>query len=581
MKSQYKPLLPIFFLTVLLISACGGSTSTTQTSQHSKAPDNKQVLVSVVSAGAGASDFNTLDPAIVFDVNGATAIETMFTGLVSLDQQARIHAQLAQSWETSADGLTWTFHLKPDLKFSDGTPLTSHDVAYSIDRALQPATKSTTGLYYMGYIKDSDKLNGGKLKTIIGDSLLTPDDNTLKIVLSKPIAFFLDTMTYPCAFTVEKSVVEKYGTQWTDHLAEGGGAGPFKVKQYTHDKELDLIPNDNYYGPKPQLKELIYPFYKNADTTEKDYLINRLDDAVIPLANYEGDKTRPDFFQVPYLKIDYLGLNYTKKPFDNMHIRQAFALAINKELIAKQIWKGSYLATNHIVPQGMPGFDAGLTGPDGTTSLAGNAEKAKALLQQGLHEEGYSSVSQLPSISVAYLSGGVQALRDEMAAVQQMWQQVLGVNVKLNDVNSNIFGTNINSGVSANPYQSYQSFWAADYPDPQDWITLMFGKDTAQNASGFGQNNGPDAAAQQALQQQMTQADLMRDSTARYAAYNKIEQTLVNDVAWLPLDQETLYGLRKPCVQGFAVNSLGMTPPDNWSNIYISTATPCANVSVS
>ncbi len=110
-----------------------------------------------------------------------------------------------------SDGLTWTFNLKPNLKFSDGTPLTSADVAYSINRALLPATKSVVGPVYLALIKDSDKLNAGKIPTIIGDSLLTPDPNTLVIIANKKAAYFLDALAYSTSYVVEKSLIDKYG----------------------------------------------------------------------------------------------------------------------------------------------------------------------------------------------------------------------------------------------------------------------------------------------------------------------------------------------------------------------------------
>ncbi|QBD74555.1 peptide ABC transporter substrate-binding protein [Ktedonosporobacter rubrisoli] len=581
MKLMQKSLLSLCLLCALLVAACGNDANSSQNTQHTKAPANKQVLSTVFAVGAGIPDFNTVDPALAYNIADVNAVSAIFTGLLTLDYNLRIHGQLAQSWDRSSDGLTWTFHLKPNLKFSDGTPLTSHDIAYSIDRALLPATKSTTALYYMGYIKNSDKLSNGAIKTIIGDSLLTPDDNTIKIVSSKPVPFFLETLTYPCAFTVEKRLIDAYGAQWTDHLTEGGSTGPFKVKRYIHNQEMDLIPDSNYYGAKPQLKELVYPFYKNEDTTYKDYMTDRLDDATIPLSNYSQDKTRKDFWKKPYLSIDYLAMNFSKKPFDNLHIRQAFALAINKTLLADKIWKGSYIATNHIIPEGQYGYYPNLSGPAGVKGPAGDPALAKKLLQQGMQEAGYSSINQIPQIALTYSSSGKQAFRDEMTALQQMWQQVLGVSVKLDDIDGNTLSSNTSNGVSANPYQFYAGHWAADYPDPQDWITIQFGKDAADNSMGFGQNNGANAASERALQQQMVTADLMQDSNARLATYNKIEQEIVDDIGWISIVQETQYGLRKPCVQGVRVNALQLTPPDDWGNVYISTDLPCANVTVS
>ncbi len=424
MNFTKKILLPTLFVISLLVAACGGG-STTSTTTHGKAAANKQVLVSVL-AGAGVPDINTFDPAKVTDFNSATAVSAVFTGLVSLDKNLAIQPQLAASWSQSSDKLSWTFTLKPGLKFSDGTPLTSTDVAYSLNRALAPATKSGAAPYYLRYIKDSGKFNAGKIPTLIGDSLLTPTASTITIVTSQVVPFFLDTLTFTSSYVVEKSVIDKYGASWTDHLDTGGGAGPFKVLHYIHNKEIDLVPNTNYYDAQPQLKELIFPFYKEADTTIKDYLVNRTDDASIPLADYTTDKTRPDFNRHLILAINYYTMNYNHKPFDNVQIRQAFALAINKDLLVNDIWKGSFLATNHIVPQGMPGYNANLTGPAGVKGTAGDATMAKQLFQQGLKAEGYSSAAQLPPITLTYSSAGVQATRDEVAAMQQMWQKYIG-----------------------------------------------------------------------------------------------------------------------------------------------------------
>src|SRR5689334_10694895 len=183
----------------MFLASCGQ----TSTSNHQKAPDNKQVFVS------GSVDLNTFDPALASDANSAFAIQMVFTGLVSLDDKGNVQKQLANSWEFSPSNLIWTFHLKPNLKFSDGKPLTSHDIAWSIDRALQKDTKSPTAPYYLRYIKDSDKLNSGAISSLIGDSLITPDPNTIEIKVSQPVAFFLYTLTHPAAYPVEQSLIEK------------------------------------------------------------------------------------------------------------------------------------------------------------------------------------------------------------------------------------------------------------------------------------------------------------------------------------------------------------------------------------
>ncbi len=571
-------LLPtLLCLVAMLVTACGGSGSGTATSSG-KAAANKQILVSI-AAGYGNPDIKTFDPAQASDLFSGTPITDVFTGLVAVNDKGNIVPQLASSWDISSNHLTYTFHLKSGLKFSDGTPLTSADVAYSLDRALQKSTASPVAPYYLRYIKDAASLNTGKIKTIIGDSVVTPDPNTITITISSPIAFFLDTLTYSCSYVVEKSLITKYGpTAWTDHLNEGGGDGPWKVKAWNHNKNIILLPNPNYYGPKPQLQELVYPFYKVSDSTRADYLANRLDDATIPLADYVSDSTRPDFVKFLTLSINYYVMNFKQKPFDNIKIRQAFAVAVNKQLIVNKIWHNEFLATNHIVPQGMPGYNAGLKGPDGTTSLSGNPTLAKQLLQQGMQEEG---ITKLPAIKLTYSSGGVQGTRDEVTELQQEWQNALGVHVDTEDIEFNSLIGYEQQG-AANPLQFYSGpAWIADYPDASDWTTLQFDIGQAQNGGNYGQNNSADAKAQQAVQKELEQADIDQNPTTRIAAYNDAEQKLVNDVAWLPMEQQYSTELRKPCVQGVVPNPQGIIPADDWGNIYISTNSQCANVTTS
>src|SRR6266487_2975274 len=332
-KKLMTTLLPtILALIGMLLVACGG-TSTTTTTTSGKATPDKQVLN--MPFQNGTSDIKTFDPALSTDANSIAAIDLVFTGQVQL--------QLASSYSLSSDGLTWTFKLKPNLKFSDGTPLTSVDVVYSINRALLPATKSVVGPTYLGLIKDSDKLNAGKISTIIGDSLLTPDPNTVVIIANKKAAYFLDALVYSTSYTVEKSLVDKYGTNFTDHLNEGGGDGPFKVQTYTHGTNIVLVPNPDYYGPKPQLTKLVYPFYKENSTAYKAYQSGELDYTDVPSADLASAKSLPNnqYKLVPQLWINYYTMNYLVKPFDNIHIRQAFALAVNKDLIAHSVYKDS------------------------------------------------------------------------------------------------------------------------------------------------------------------------------------------------------------------------------------------------
>ncbi len=519
-------------LMTMLLTACDLFGGNNQPATPVKAPPSKQVYITPL---AGISDITTFDPALAYDASSISAIQMVFTGLVQLDDKLQVRPQLAASWNESSDGLTWTFRLKPHLKFSDGTPLTSHDVIYSIDRALQPATKSTVAPIFLDLIKDSDKLLGGTITTLINDSLLAPNDNTVVIITKKKAAYFLAMLTHPCSYVVEKKLVDAYGANFTGHLAEGGGAGPFKV----------------------------------VGAAYSAYQAGQVDTTGIPVSTFGSDKKRSDFHQVPQLWINYYTMNYLVKPFDNIQIRQAFALAIDKTTITNTVWKGTVMPTNHIVPQSMPGFDAQLTGPDGTQSLKGNPDMARTLLQKGLQAEGWSSVSQMPAIKLTYASD-ISSFGQEVNAMIGMWQKVLGVTVTADPVDYNTLLDEVTAATgNAQGLQFWGLAWVAEYPDPQDWLTRQFDSGVPNNSMNYGQNTSNDAALQQLTQKQLEGADANFQQNARIPVYQKAEQQLVNDVAWMPMSQVTEVFLRKPYVVGMVNNEMGQVPPDDWANIYV------------
>jgi len=559
-SKQTFPLIIFLGLCSFVFSSCNLFGGGTPVKHLVKAPTSQQVYT---VPEIGISDFNTLDPALAHDTASVNAIQMIFTGLIQLDDKLQVQPQLAASWQVGSDGLTWTFHLKPNLKFSDGTSLTSADVAYSIDRALQPATQSTIAPIYLALIKDSDQLLGGKISTLIGDSILTPDANTVTLVTNKKAAYFLDMLTYPCSFVVEKSFFTRYASTFADHLTQGGGAGPFKVTQYSHGQEIDFAPNAYYYDAKPQLQHVRFAFYQQASAAYTAYQHHVIDETEIPVSQFATARKQADFVQVPQLWTNYYTMNYLVKPFDNIHIRQAFALAINKTQLANSAWQGTVLPTNHIVPEGMLGYNPQLTGPDNTQGLSGNTAKAQALLQQGLREEGWASVAQMPPITLTYAAGTTN-FDQEVAMMVTMWQKVLGVKVTRDAIDYNTLLDQVTAATN-NPkgLQFWGLAWIAEYPDAQNWLSLQFGSGEVYNNMNYGQGQ-----EQQAVQQQLHTADSTMTTSTRLTLYQKAEQQLVNDVAWMPTEQITQTFLRSPAIVGIVDNGMGLTPPNDWSKIY-------------
>ncbi len=563
-------ILPIFLCMLsIFLAACGGGSTTTTTTAGNKATDDKQVFRFPV-----VGDISTFDPALVQDTDSNFPIQSVFTGLVQLDDQLNVQPQLAQSYDKSADGLTYTFHLRPNLKFSDGTALTSADVVYSINRTLLPATKSPVA-GYLSLVKNFDKVTAGTIPTVVGDSVMATDANTVVIKLSAPGAYFLKQLTYPTSYVVEKKLIDQYGTAWTDHLTAGGGAGPWKVSSYSHSTGIDLVPNDNYYGSKPQLKKLSFVFFPTDNavgTMYKAYQAKQLDYTPIPAANVPDLIGTKEYINSPRLTIRYLSMNYLAKPFDNIKIRQAFALSINKDEIVKTVLQGVYTASNHVIPEGMPGYFPDLLGPDGQKATSGNTAKAKQLLQDGMKEAGYSGIDKLPPFSIAY-NGTSSAFKNAVAAMQQMWKQTLGVTVNAQPVDRAKLLTLESATTKNAPPKGLQMWiagWNADYSDPQDWLSVFFQKGSDYNQFNYGQNNSTNASTQQATQDMLAKADIEQNDTTRLQMYNKAEQQIVNDAGWVSLWQEKLHRLIKPNVKGFVLNTVEIIPPNSWSKIYIS-----------
>jgi oligopeptide transport system substrate-binding protein len=549
-------------LMAMLVAACGGGGPTAPS--HGKAPPDKQVLRYPV-----VGDVATLDPALAQDTDSVTSLDLVFTGLVSLDDKLAVVPELAKSWQASSDGLTWTFTLKPDLKFSDGTPLTSQDVVYSINRVLLPATNSPVG-YYLSLLTDYDKVTAGKIPTLIGDSLLTPDANTVVIKISRPAAYFLQTLAYNTSYVVEKKLIDKYGTKFTDHLDEGGGAGPWKVVTYSHTKGIDYVPNPYYYGTKPQLQHLSILFYTDQNGMYRAYQANQLDFTFVPPANVASERSSPGFREVNVLVIRYISMNYLAKPFDNIKIRQAFALALNKDQIVHSALRDAETPTNHIIPSGMLGYYPALTGPAGVAGTAGDAAKAQQLLKEGMQEAGYANVAALPPITLTFYPRN-QSFKDAMTVAVQMWQTVLGIKVNVQTVaRAKLLSLEIATKGNAGPLQMWQAGWLADYPDPQDWLTTFFDKGSDYNQFNYGQNATSVASEQQAVQQELEQADVSQDQTARLKLYNDAEQKIINDVGWLPVWQEKVQTLTRPTLQNLVIPALELPVQGDWGKIYIS-----------
>ncbi|MHB8621726.1 MAG: peptide ABC transporter substrate-binding protein [Chloroflexota bacterium] len=552
---------------LLALAGCGGATpaspagtssgasasSTTPSGGPSSAADAKASPAAGTAAGkaeilswadVGIAEPPTLDPAKVGDVNSRQVIDAIFSGLVALDKNLKPIPDAAQKWDISPDGLTYTFHLRPNLAFSDGTAVTAEDFVYSLTRALSPKLHSPVAAIYLSDIVGAGALLKGKADTLAGVKAVDP--HTLRIRISTPVAYFLDKLSYPTSYVVPRKVVEKYGNTWTDHAV---GTGPFMIKQWSHKQSITLVPNPHWYGGKTQLTELRIPFILDQVTAWRQYQAGELDIGPVPIANLAQARKSPDYHDVSALYNAHLAVNLKASPFQNRDVRRAFAYAIDRNTLADKVMAGAVAPATGLIPPGMPGYNPKIV------PLGFDPAKAKALLAKA----GFPGGKGLPPISLAFsvASAKVGDAAAEAAALQQMWQQNLGIHVNINQVE---FGTLLH-GMQKGTWQFWMVTWTADYPDPQNLLSVALATKGPRNLS-FYSNAQFDKLVQQA-------DHTLNNDAERMKLYNQAEQIAINDAPWIVLNWPKIPWMVHAKVHGFAYNAEGLVPNWAWKDISV------------
>ncbi|HEU5200252.1 MAG TPA: peptide ABC transporter substrate-binding protein [Ktedonobacterales bacterium] len=534
-RRQGRALLLLCLLSVLLmISACG---------QNVPPQPQKKVLI---WPNVGITDLAQLDPALVGDPNSTLAAQLVFGGLVKLNAQLQVVPDAAYSWQVSPDGKTYTFYLSSSLRFADGTPVTTQDVIYSLDRSLQMSAQAVQdggrgGLFYLGHIVGAADVASGKANTASG--LTAVDPQTLQIQLDSPIAYFLNDLTEPAAFIVPGQQIQKYGKNWTEHAF---GTGPFVLGRWTHSVRMTFTPNPNYYGEKPVIDELDMPFVQNQHAALLSYNAGQYDLTWnLSGPDYPGASTQKNFHQTVLLATDALVPNTTKEPFNHLEVRQAFALALNVSVLAHEVMGDTVVAASTLMPPGMPH-----NASSKVQGLGFDAQRARQLLQSV-----YPDVSTMPPVTLTYATDALP--QAEAQAMQQMWQSALGIRVNLSPIDPSTYQREWQNG----QIQLGVVNWTANLSDPWSLLSLYL------------TSNGPDDLGSwknEQFDQLVSQADvLFNDPVQRAALYQQAEQLAITDGAWIPLDHPKFTAFLAPYVHGLAVTPLGLLAP-NWAKVTVS-----------
>ncbi len=491
----------------------------------------------------------SLDPAKVEDGTTIDLIQQVFEGLVIWSDKNEITPNLAENWDLSPDGKTYSFHLKKGVKFHNGREMTATDFKYSLERACDPKTKSQTVQSYLKDIVGATDMNLGKAKGISGIKVV--DKYTLQITLDGFKPYWLGNMTYPCAYVICKEEVERNGGEINEsNLASTTGTGPFKFTEVRRNDLIQLGAFKEYHGGTPKLDGISRPIVKDAGQRLNKYQVGELDFVEISPADLDrvqGDATLKDELKsFPRAATWYIGLNQEAKgsPFTKREVRQAIAMAINKEEVIKVAMKGQADLANNVIPPGIKGRNEHIQ------PLSFDPAKAKQLLAQA----GYPDGKGFPELTFSYRNDYPQVSLAAQVVAQQL-KTNLGINVQQRPMEWAQFLTERKAKTLALTHLR----WAADYLDPQNFLSTLLHTSKKVNGqedhpeNGMGYNNLE-------FDRLCDAGDTEKDPIKRAEFYAKAEQIAIDDAPWVPIYFQRDLELIKPRVKNLKDSLFGHRP---------------------
>ena len=418
----------------------------------------------------------SLDPAIVSGISEMRITKGLFEGLVRLDPHtASPIPGLAERWDISPDGATYTFHLRQGLAWSTGEPITASDVVYSWMRTLDPATAAD----YAGqlfYIRNAEDFYMRKITDPAKVGFRALDAATFRVELTQPLAFFLDLCALPALAVVPRQAIEKYGDRWVNNPSLPC-SGPYKLGAWRLNDRVRLLKNPHYWDAANTQSEIIDMLPVGSPNVALNLYETKMADIVwdkdlVPSELLDVLMKRPDFHTFQYLGTCFYRFNVLKKPLDDARVRQAFALVTDRERIIRKLLKGGEKPATHFVPDGVAGYTP-IEGP-GT-----DPKRARELFAQA----GFPGGKGFPRFQYTFFSGsgGSGRLQEKMAVeLQQMWREELGVEVDLRQIERKVF-----YGVQARlDYDISYSSWIGDYNDANTFLDIFL-SNSGNNRTGW------------------------------------------------------------------------------------------------
>ncbi len=523
-------------------------------------------LLALSLAGCGKGSFNTavakpvpdvfrypivtsptsLDPGVVQDGDTLDVIQQIYEGLVTWSPQNEVVPALAESWVVKEDNKTYVFTIRKGVKFHSGRECTAQDVKWAIERNCVHKIQSQTVDAYLSDIvglsdvvksqqakKASDK---AEIMDIPGIRVI--DDYTLEIELQRPTPYFLGKLTYLVSAPMDKDHAP-LDSEMRD-VSQMMGTGPYRIASYERDQLITLEAYADYHGGAPVLKKIERPVIKDAQVRLNKYKNGEVDMVMLErqdISGLKGTEFEKDLVYFDRPAIWYVGINQETVPqFKDKRVRQAIAMAIEKQRIVEEVLGGHNTDANGIIPPGVPGYRE--DGP----ALKFDPVRAKQLLA----EAGYPDGKGFPELTMNFreIRPDIQLAAE---AVANDLQKHLGINVKLQTMEWRAYLEKYNN----HQLTIFHMRWAADYIDPQNFVSHMLASYGPENKIGY---NNPQFDAL------CRQADSILDMDERVPLYQQAEDIVLDDVAWIPLYFQRDAELHRPWIKDIRESLFGHLP---------------------
>lgn len=485
------------------------------------------------------TDPETLDQHKTSTVAEAHILRDLYEGLVVYDAKAEIIPGVAESWKMSDDGLTYTFTLRQNAKWSNGDPVTAEDFAFSLRRIMSPETAAKYANVLFP-IKNAEKVSKGEAKPEeLG--VKAADERTLEITLENPTAYFLELLTHQTGLPVHKASVEKLGADFVKPGAMVSN-GAYTLQEFTPNDKIVLAKNPNYHdAANVKLDQVVYIPFEDQTACLRRFEageIHSCSDIPADQMEYIKSKLEGKYRIAPYLGTFYFAIKTDKEELSDPRLRRALSLAIDREFLADEIWQGTMLPAYSFVPPGIANYDEPAYADYKDKDQLDREDEAKKLLEEaGIKPE---------SLNLEIIYNTTVNNKNTVTAVADMWQKALGIaSTQTNMDGSTYFGYLRDKG----DFDVARAGWIGDYSDPQNFLFLVESDNTGFNYANY-KNPEYDAL--------MDEAEKTTDLQKRAGILKQAEEIFMRDLPYIPLLYYSSKALVSDKLQGWEDNIMNV-----------------------